>query len=39
VDPKKISNDNTKETLSIFDDKRIAVNLNTKEDYDSLKIS
>ncbi len=39
VDPKKISNENTEETLSIFDDKRIAVNLNTKEDYDSLEIS
>ncbi|MGI0003902.1 MAG: NTP transferase domain-containing protein [Candidatus Nitrosotenuis sp.] len=39
VDPKKISNDHTEETLSIFDDKKIAVNLNTKEDYYSLKNS
>ncbi len=39
VDPKKISGDHTEETLSIFDDKRIAVNLNTKEDYDLLKNS
>jgi adenosylcobinamide-phosphate guanylyltransferase len=39
VDPKKITGDKTEETLSIFDDKKIAVNLNTKEDYDSLKNS
>lgn len=37
VDPKKISNDEIQETLSIFDDEKIAVNINTKEDYDSLK--
>ncbi len=39
VDPKKVSSDHTEETLSVFDDKRIAVNLNTKEDYDLLKNS
>jgi adenosylcobinamide-phosphate guanylyltransferase len=38
IDPRKIS-DKVEETLSIFDDKKIAVNLNTKEDYDSLKNS
>jgi adenosylcobinamide-phosphate guanylyltransferase len=38
VNPQKTSN-KVEETLSIFDDKRIAVNLNTKEDYDSLKNS
>lgn len=37
VDPKKISSDEIQETLSIFDDEKIAVNINTKEDYDSLK--
>lgn len=37
VDPKKTSNDEIQETLSIFDDEKIAVNINTKEDYDSLK--
>jgi adenosylcobinamide-phosphate guanylyltransferase len=37
VDPQKISNGKIEEILSIFDDKRIAVNLNTKEDYDLLK--
>lgn len=36
VDPKKITAQ-IEETLSIFDDKKIAVNLNTKEDYFSLK--
>lgn len=36
VDPKKITAP-IEETLSIFDDKKIAVNLNTKEDYFSLK--
>ena len=39
VDPQKVSGDHVEETLSIFDDKRIAVNLNTKEDYYSLKNS
>lgn len=39
VDPKKITGDKTEETLSIFDDKKIAFNLNTKEDYNSLKNS
>jgi adenosylcobinamide-phosphate guanylyltransferase len=38
VDPMKISGP-VEETLSIFDDKKIAVNLNTKEDYFSLKNS
>jgi adenosylcobinamide-phosphate guanylyltransferase len=37
VDPKKISNEPVQETLTILDDKRLAVNLNTKEDYYSLK--
>jgi hypothetical protein len=37
VDPQKISDGKIEETLSIFDDKRIAVNLNTKADYDLLK--
>ena len=39
ADPKKISGEHVEETLSVFDDKRIAVNLNTKEDYYSLKSS
>ncbi|QLH08296.1 NTP transferase domain-containing protein [Candidatus Nitrosotenuis sp. DW1] len=38
VDPKKISSTNTiKETYRIIDDKRLALNLNTKRDYDLLK--
>lgn len=38
VDPKKISFMNTvKETYRIIDDKRLALNLNTKRDYDLLK--
>lgn len=38
VDPKKISSLNTiSETYSIIDDKRLALNLNTKRDYDLLK--
>ncbi len=36
VNPKKISH-KIEETLTIFDDKRIALNLNTKNDYDLLK--
>jgi adenosylcobinamide-phosphate guanylyltransferase len=39
VDPQKVSGGHVEETLSIFDDKRIAVNLNTKEDYYSLENS
>lgn len=39
VDPQRISGDEIQETLSIFDDKKIAVNINTKEDYESLKNS
>ncbi len=38
VDPKKISFMNAvKETYRIIDDKRLALNLNTKHDYDLLK--
>ncbi len=38
VDPQKISFMNTiKETYQIIDDKRLALNLNTKRDYDLLK--
>ena len=38
VDPKKISSLNTiKETYQIINDKRLALNLNTKRDYDLLK--
>lgn len=38
VDPKKISSmDTVKETYRIIDDKRLALNLNTKRDYDLLK--
>lgn len=38
VDPKKISSMGTvKETYRIIDDKRLALNLNTKHDYDLLK--
>lgn len=38
VDPKKISSmDTVKESYLIIDDKRLALNLNTKNDYDSLK--
>ncbi|MGQ0771958.1 MAG: NTP transferase domain-containing protein [Nitrososphaerota archaeon] len=36
VNPKKISH-KVEETWTILDDKRIALNLNTKSDYDSLK--
>lgn len=39
VNPKKISGNQIQETLSIFDDERIAVNVNTKEDYELLKNS
>lgn len=39
VDPQRISGGEIKETLSIFDDEKIAVNINTKEDYESLKNS
>lgn len=39
VNPKKISDNQVQETLSIFDDEKIAVNINTKEDYESLKNS
>lgn len=38
VDPKKLSS-HARETCTIFDDKRIAINLNTKQDYDLLKNS
>lgn len=38
VDPKKISSLNiVQETYQIIDDKRLALNLNTKHDYDLLK--
>jgi len=38
VDPKKISSmDTVKESYQIIDDKRLALNLNTKRDYDLLK--
>ncbi|TBR26338.1 MAG: 5-deoxyadenosylcobinamide phosphate nucleotidyltransferase [Candidatus Nitrosotenuis sp.] len=38
VDPKRISSmDTIKETYRIVDDKRLALNLNTKHDYDLLK--
>ncbi|TBR10055.1 MAG: 5-deoxyadenosylcobinamide phosphate nucleotidyltransferase [Candidatus Nitrosotenuis sp.] len=38
IDPKKISSmDAVKETYLIIDDKRLALNLNTKSDYDLLK--
>jgi adenosylcobinamide-phosphate guanylyltransferase len=37
VNPKKISHNQVEETWTIFDDKRIALNLNTKNDYDLLK--
>jgi len=38
VDPKKISSmDTVKETYQIIDDKRLALNLNTKRDYELLK--
>lgn len=38
VDPKRISSiDAVKETYLIIDDKRLALNLNTKRDYDLLK--
>ncbi len=38
VDPKRISSmDTIKETYRIVDDKRLALNLNTKSDYDLLK--
>jgi adenosylcobinamide-phosphate guanylyltransferase len=38
VDPKKISSLNIiKETYQIIDDKRLALNLNTRHDYDLLK--
>lgn len=38
VDPKRISSMGTvKETYRIIDDKRLALNLNTKHDYDLLK--
>ena len=40
IDPKKISLMNTiKETYRIIDDKRLALNLNTKRDYNLLKRS
>lgn len=39
VDPKKITKKPLKETLTIFDDKKIAVNVNTKKEYDLLKYS
>jgi adenosylcobinamide-phosphate guanylyltransferase len=38
IDPKKISSmDTVKETYRIIDDKRLALNLNTKRDYDLLE--
>jgi adenosylcobinamide-phosphate guanylyltransferase len=38
IDPKKISSlDTIKETYQIIDDKRLALNLNTRRDYDLLK--
>lgn len=38
VDPKRISSmDTVKESYRIIDDKRLALNLNTKRDYDLLK--
>jgi adenosylcobinamide-phosphate guanylyltransferase len=36
INPKKISSD-VQETYTILDDKRIALNMNTKHEYDSLK--
>jgi adenosylcobinamide-phosphate guanylyltransferase len=39
VDPQRIPDNEIQETLSIFDDEKIAVNINTKEDYESLKNS